>query len=89
MLWKLISSGLIFAVGFFLISLARFVVCIVCERMALRHIPGPAPSSFLWGEEWILYTDTPGLPYATWHKKFGSVVRFSGAFGVRGLSSAI
>lgn len=48
----------------------------------LRRIPGPPQSSFIWGEEWELYHSTPGSLYSSWHKRYGSVVRFSGAFGV-------
>jgi hypothetical protein len=89
MLWQLLSSILIFHFGILLISFTRFVVHAIFERVILRNIPGPAPSSFLWGEEWDLYYGAPGLPYAIWHKKFGKVVRFSGAFGVSRLSFAI
>lgn len=84
MLWNLLSDTLIFCLGFVFVSFTRSAVHIIRERVALRNIPGPAPSSFLWGEEWVLYHGTPGLPYATWHKKFGKVVRFTGAFGVSG-----
>lgn len=86
MLWNLLSDTLIFCLGFVFVSFTRSAVHIIRERVALRNIPGPAPSSFLWGEEWVLYHGTPGLPYATWHKKFGKVVRFTGAFGHQILS---
>lgn len=51
--------------------------------LVLWHVPGPKPHSWLWGEEQILYHDAPGAHYVEWHRKFGKVVRFSGAFGVR------
>lgn len=89
MLWNLLSNTLIFCLGFFLVSFVRFAVHTIRERVALRNIPGPVRSSFLWGEEWTLYKDTPGLPYATWHKEFGKVVKFTGAFGVSRVTSAV
>jgi hypothetical protein len=87
MLWMLLSNALVFCFGFILVSFTRLAFHSIRQRIALRHIPGPVLSSLLWGEEWILYHRAPGLPYATWHKKFGKVVRFTGAFGVRGVSA--
>lgn len=88
MLWNWIPNALVFCFGFLLVCLVRIAVHTIRERIALLNIPGPAPSTFLWGEEWALYRDIPGLPYATWHKEFGKVVRFTGAFGASGLTSA-
>lgn len=51
-------------------------------RLIFRSIPGPEPSSLLWGEEWELYHGVPGSLYLDWHKRFGRLVAFSGAFGV-------
>ncbi|TFK30718.1 cytochrome P450 [Coprinopsis marcescibilis] len=53
---------------------------------SLRHVPGPPPSSYLWGEEWELYYGSPGAPYIDWHRKYGKVVRFNGAMGHRVIS---
>lgn len=50
--------------------------------LVLWDVPGPEPHSWLWGEEQVLYHDLPGAHYVDWHRKFGKVVRFSGAFGV-------
>ncbi|KAG5646052.1 hypothetical protein DXG03_004475 [Asterophora parasitica] len=55
-------------------------------RLALKHIPGPRPSSGLWGEEWELYHSLPGSAYLRWHKDFGKVVKINGAFGHQILS---
>jgi hypothetical protein len=60
----------------------RFICRIVSAWIALRHVRGPNPSSIIWGEEWKLYSNEPGSLYADWHKEFGMVVKFSGAFGV-------
>lgn len=43
-------------------------------------------SSWIWGEEHKLYYSTPGVHYVEWHRSFGSVVAFPGAFGHRILS---
>lgn len=61
----------------------RFIYRRVLVWIALRHVRGPKPSSIIWGEEWKLYRNEPGSLYVDWHKKYGKVVKFSGAFGVR------
>ncbi|KAJ8090527.1 hypothetical protein PM082_002415 [Marasmius tenuissimus] len=55
-------------------------------RRCLRTIPGPRPSSLLWGEEWLLYHTEPGSQYSKWHEEFGRVVKFTGAIGHQALS---
>lgn len=82
MLLTIIFKAVVILVGFLLVSVTRFLVHTFAIRLSLRHIPGPAPSSYLWGEEWALYYGTPGAPYVDWHKRFGKIVKFSGAFGV-------
>ncbi|KAJ4485545.1 cytochrome P450 [Lentinula aciculospora] len=65
---------------------STFVRHLVATHILLRHIPGPRPSSLIWGEEWLLYYSTPGIHYVRWHKKYGKVLRFTGAFGHQVLS---
>lgn len=60
----------------------RFIYRQTVVRYALRHVPGPTASSFIWGEEWKLYHNAPGALYVDIHKEFGKVVKFTGAFGV-------
>ncbi|KAF8061017.1 cytochrome P450 [Lyophyllum atratum] len=86
MLWSLISNTSIICLGVILVFLFRFMLHFVKGRLALKHIPGPRTSSLLWGEEWVLYHSLPGSPYLRWHKQFGKVVRFPGAFGHQILS---
>ncbi|KAF5377225.1 hypothetical protein D9615_006348 [Tricholomella constricta] len=81
MLGNLASNVAIICIGFILISVLKFILHLIKIRLALNHIPGPRPSSFLWGEEWLLYHSLPGSPYLRWHKEFGKVVKFTGAFG--------
>jgi hypothetical protein len=64
------------------LTLARIAFGKVRTHLLLKRIPGPPVSSYLWGEEWELYHSAPGSLYTSWHKRYGSVVRFSGAFGV-------
>ncbi|KAF8831836.1 hypothetical protein HHX47_DHR1000928 [Lentinula edodes] len=64
----------------------RFVEHLVSTNLALQHVPGPRPSSFIWGEEWLLYHSTPGSYYVRWHQQHGKVLRFTGAFGHQVLS---
>ena len=68
--------------GFTLVILIRHVLHAMSTRLVLRSIPGPKPSSLLWGEEWELYHTVPGSLYLDWHKRFGKLVAFTGAFGV-------
>lgn len=68
--------------GFTLVVLVRHILYTMSTRLILRGIPGPKPSSFLWGEEWELYHRVPGSLYMDWHKRFGKLVAFTGAFGV-------
>ena len=82
MLTTLIYKLLLFSCGIVLVVLARFVHDLVVSRRILHSIPGPKPSSLIWGEEWKLYSHAPGQPYTDWHEQYGSIVRFRGAFGV-------
>ena len=78
-----LANAFLLALAFLLVDLTRFAYQFINSRRILRHVPGPPPSSFLWGEEWRLYNSIPGSLYATWHNQFGKVVKFRGAFGVR------
>ncbi|KAI9572767.1 cytochrome P450 [Boletus coccyginus] len=69
-----------------LVCLLRSIHLRISAMLVLRHVPGPKPHSWLWGEEKTLYHDSPGSHYVEWHRKFGKVVRFSGAFGHQILS---
>lgn len=62
--------------------LARFITHFISTHRALRHVPGPRPSSLVWGDEWLLYHSTPGIHYVRWHRQYGKVLRFTSAFGV-------
>ncbi|KAG9314552.1 cytochrome P450 [Chiua virens] len=64
-----------------LVCLLRYIHLRISTLLLLRHVSGPTPHSWLWGEEQVLYHDPPGTHYMDWHRKFGKVVRFSGAFG--------
>ncbi|KAG6381374.1 hypothetical protein JVT61DRAFT_5788 [Boletus reticuloceps] len=78
------SVHLLLALG--LVCLLRFIYLRISALFALWHVPGPKPHSWLWGEEQILYHDSPGSHHVEWHRRFGQVVRFSGAFGHQLLS---
>jgi hypothetical protein len=92
-IWKIMVVPLIFPnliprvlqvlSAFICVYILRLFYRQVSVRFALRHVRGPKPSSIIWGEEWKLYHSEPGSPYTNWHKEFGKVVKFSGAFGVR------
>jgi hypothetical protein len=69
--------------SFVILVAARFLAHIISNRVALRHVPGPKSPSKLWGQEWVLYNSIPGLLYLQWHIRYGKVVKFSGALGVR------
>ncbi|THU91655.1 cytochrome P450 [Dendrothele bispora CBS 962.96] len=64
----------------------RYVFHLVSIHRILGHVPGPKRSSLVWGEEWALYHSRPGSHYVEWHKKFGKVLKFTGAFGHQVLS---
>jgi len=68
--------------GFNVVVVARHILHAFLVRRTFNHVPGPIPPSLLWGEEWDLYHSLPGSLYFNWHKRFGKVVAFTGAFGV-------
>ncbi|XP_006454581.1 hypothetical protein AGABI2DRAFT_114327 [Agaricus bisporus var. bisporus H97] len=72
---------LLFSSGVALVFFVHFVYYLVLSRRLLDRLPGPKAPSLLWGEEWKLYSSTPGQPYARWHKRYGTIVKFRGAFG--------
>ena len=82
-LWLLYKLALV-SLGFNLVLLTRYLLHSLSMKRAFRQVPGPPASSLLWGEEWELYNGSPGKPYVDWHRRFGKLVRFTGAFGVRG-----
>ncbi|KAG6891095.1 hypothetical protein C0995_014185 [Termitomyces sp. Mi166 len=86
MSWKLVSITFIVSFGCVLFSLLRTSLRFLKVRLALKHVAGPRPSSLLWGEEWLLYHGLPGSAYLSWHKEYGKVVKFTGAFGHQVLS---
>lgn len=57
--------------------------------LQLRDVPGPYPSSWLWGSEWDMYNSEPGQKYLEWYKKFGRIVKFKGVLGVSSLLISI
>jgi len=83
MLISFIYKLALIVLGFNFFILARYVLHSLSISRSLRHIPGPSAPSLLWGEEWDLYHDSPGALYSNWHGRFGKLVKFSGAFGVR------
>lgn len=72
----------LFSCGVAFVAFIRFVYDLVSIQRLLSHIPGPKAPSLIWGEEWKLYSSPPGQPYAHWHRQYGPVVKFRGAFGV-------
>lgn len=68
--------------SFIFVYIIRVVYHNVSVRYAFRHVLGPTPASVIWGDEWELYHSVPGSLYTKWHKDFGKVVKFTGAFGV-------
>ncbi|KAH7929384.1 cytochrome P450 [Leucogyrophana mollusca] len=75
------------ALGFSFVYFVRFVHQRLSAALILRNIPGPKSSSWIWGEEQNLYySSAPGSLYLEWHRNFGKVVKFTGAFGHQVLS---
>ncbi|KAJ7480191.1 cytochrome P450 [Mycena galericulata] len=60
-------AGLVYA----LYAGSKVFIRLLSARVSLRHVPGPSPTSFLWGEEWNLYHNPPGSHYLEWHQQFG------------------
>ncbi|KAF5356064.1 hypothetical protein D9756_004016 [Leucocoprinus leucothites] len=81
MLSTLLYKLCLFSCGIVLTIFIRFVHDLVISRLLLSPIPGPKSTSFIWGEEWKLYTRPPGQPYMEWHRQYGPVTKFRGAFG--------
>lgn len=76
-----------FSIAFAFVYILRFFQQRFSSLFALRHVPGPKSSSWVWGEEKVLYYNTPGALYLDWHRTYGNVVKFTGAFGVRAFCS--
>lgn len=83
MIFLLLYKFALVSLGFNLVMLTRYLLHSLSMKRAFRQVPGPPASSLLWGEEWELYNGPPGKPYVDWHKRFGKLVQFTGAFGVR------
>lgn len=79
---SLLMNAALTGFAFALFAVGRFLFRLISARISLRHVPGPSSSSFLWGEEWNLYHNTPGSHYLEWHQQFGKVLKFRGACGV-------
>jgi hypothetical protein len=47
----------------------------------LRDIPGPNPTSFLFGNVQRILDEQPGIAHLEWTAKYGGVVKYRGAFG--------
>ncbi|KAJ8481093.1 hypothetical protein ONZ45_g15421 [Pleurotus djamor] len=75
---QLLIALLLGAVAF---RLAKYLAHILTSHSTLRRVPGPSSPSLLWGVEWLLYHDVPGVHYVDWHAQFGKVIKLSGAFG--------
>ncbi|KAF8167803.1 cytochrome P450 [Crassisporium funariophilum] len=86
MILPLIYKLLLLTLGFIVVVLSRHVIHAMSTRLTLRKIPGPKTSSYLWGQEWELYNGIPGSLYLCWHKRYGKLVTFTGAFGHQVLS---
>ncbi|KAF4623842.1 hypothetical protein D9613_002072 [Agrocybe pediades] len=86
MISTLLYKSLLVALGFNLVILLRYALHSLSTQRAFKHVPGPSSSSMVWGEEWKLYHGTPGAPYIEWHRQFGKLVKFTGAFGHQVLS---
>jgi hypothetical protein len=63
--------------------LVRLAMRFVEYERDFRHVPGPKPSSWLWGSEWDVYRSEPGRKYLEWREAFGRVYKFRTAFRVR------
>ena len=83
MILSLLYKLALVSLGFNLVLLTRFLLRSLYVKRSFRQVPGPPSSSLLWGEEWELYNGAPGEPYVQWHNRFGKLVKFRGAFGVR------
>lgn len=75
-----------FSIAFAFVYVLRFLQQRLSSLFTLRHVPGPKTSSWVWGEEKVLYYNTPGALYLDWHRTYGNVVKFTGAFGHQLLS---
>ncbi|KAJ7596761.1 cytochrome P450 [Mycena floridula] len=78
---SVLLTVILVAAAYIFVLIARYAIHVVFLRRSLSNIPGPISLSFIWGEEWNLYSGIPGSPYLQWHKHFGKVVRFSGFMG--------
>ncbi|KAL0950665.1 hypothetical protein HGRIS_007450 [Hohenbuehelia grisea] len=64
-----------------LYPIIKYLAHVLTVRFAIRRVPGPSTSSLLWGEEWKLFKDIPGVHQHNWHNQYGRILKFSGAFG--------
>lgn len=83
MVWNIFTKAIFLYLGCLVVLLLRYSIHLFSVRRTLRHVPGPRSSSLFWGEEWLLYHTLPGSHYVRWHQRFGKIVKFTGAFGVR------
>ncbi|KAF7367311.1 Cytochrome P450 [Mycena sanguinolenta] len=83
---SLLTNAALAAFSLVAFVVGKLLIHSISAHISLRHVPGPASSSFIWGEEWNLYHDAPGSHYLEWHRQFGKVVKFRGACGHQILS---
>ncbi|EJD46995.1 cytochrome P450 [Auricularia subglabra TFB-10046 SS5] len=79
-----VAFDLVFA--FVAVWLLRTVYRLTRFRTALSHIPGPEPTSLLWGNDWDVYVSAPGKLFKDWARIYGGAVRSHGAFGAQMVS---
>lgn len=77
-------SRTLFASG--AISLAFLIIRLARLSRRLRHLPGPASPSLLFGNALDLERSRVGLRYNVWEKKYGSTYRIRGPLSVLALS---
>lgn len=82
MLIFLLFKAFTVLVGFLSVALTKIAIHRYHLWRSLRDVPGPSITSYIWGEEWTLFHGVPGSLYIDWHRKYGKVVKFTGAFGV-------
>ncbi|KZV79535.1 cytochrome P450 [Exidia glandulosa HHB12029] len=75
-----------FVLAFVAVWALRTIIRVWRFRSALAHIPGPKPTSWLWGNDWDVYVTAPGKLFKEWAAQYGGAVRSHGAFGAQMVS---
>lgn len=79
--------------GFLIVYVLRIIITTINRSRLIRNtaassiiyisnLPGPKSPSWLWGNEWDMYTTAPGQKYMEWYHAFGRIFKFKGALGV-------